>query len=112
LAKDELTTQIRMGRVFQGFVEGHIDFPPTYKDEEDSDVYDMSKKRRIPSWTDRILWKYAPDDMYIMRYGCAQNLRLSDHRPVFAHFLVKCRRGTQDNEVDHMVDDVCQCTMM
>jgi hypothetical protein len=37
--------------------EEKIMFKPTYKFDENSDIYDTSKKRRIPSWTDRILLK-------------------------------------------------------
>jgi len=37
--------------------EGVINFKPTFKYDNDSDVYDTSKKMRVPSWTDRILYK-------------------------------------------------------
>ena len=39
------------------FEEGAINFKPTFKYDNDSDVYDTSKKMRVPSWTDRILFK-------------------------------------------------------
>lgn len=39
------------------FKEGNIAFKPTFKYDPDSDVYDTSKKQRVPSWTDRILYK-------------------------------------------------------
>ncbi len=33
-----------------------IEFKPTFKFDKQSELYDTSKKMRIPSWTDRILW--------------------------------------------------------
>ena len=43
--------------VFSGFEEAPITFMPTYKFDADTDVYDSSEKRRIPSWTDRVLYR-------------------------------------------------------
>ena len=42
--KDQLRQAQRSGRVAQGFEEGPLDFPPTYKFDPQSDVYDSSKK--------------------------------------------------------------------
>lgn len=44
-------------KVFRGFIEGKITFPPTYKYDLFSDDYDTSEKMRIPAWTDRVLWR-------------------------------------------------------
>lgn len=38
----------------QGFQEGRIRFPPTFKFLPGSSAY---SEKRVPSWTDRILWK-------------------------------------------------------
>uniref|UniRef100_A0A4W5LST3 phosphoinositide 5-phosphatase n=3 Tax=Salmoninae TaxID=504568 RepID=A0A4W5LST3_9TELE len=43
--------------VFRGFIEGNLDFAPTYKYDLFSDDYDTSEKCRTPAWTDRCLWK-------------------------------------------------------
>eukprot|EP00756_Hemistasia_phaeocysticola_P018612 Hpha_TRINITY_DN15607_c0_g11::TRINITY_DN15607_c0_g11_i1::g.99564::m.99564 len=45
---------------FTGFEEHSIAFPPTYKFDEGTNTYDSSRKRRAPSWTDRVLWRCNP----------------------------------------------------
>ena len=52
------------------------------------DVYDTSSKRRVPAWTDRILYKSA-SRLELLSYFCNQDIRASDHRPVYASF--KCQ---------------------
>lgn len=70
------------------FQEAQINFPPTYKFDKYSEVYDSSKKQRVPSWTDRILWKKDPF-IKSMSYNSVSSLQCSDHRPVFSQFEVK-----------------------
>lgn len=50
--------------VVQGFKEGHVAFPPTYKFDKGvpGPAYDSSEKRRVPAWTDRVLWFCPPAD--------------------------------------------------
>jgi hypothetical protein len=56
VGNDQLTVERRLGHVFPGFYEPPLTFRPTYKlDVGTSGTYDTSKKKRIPSWTDRIL---------------------------------------------------------
>lgn len=50
MAKDSET-------VLEGFQEGQLKFPPTYKFDVGTDTYDTSGKKRKPAWTDRILWR-------------------------------------------------------
>jgi len=69
------------------FQEAAINFPPTYKFDAHTDRYDSSKKQRVPSWTDRILWKRDPQ-VRAKAYGSVQCLQSSDHRPIFAQFEV------------------------
>ncbi|KAM9847210.1 synaptojanin-1 [Aulostomus maculatus] len=112
-AGDQLFEQKNAGLVFRGFIEGKLDFAPTYKYDLFSEDYDTSEKCRTPAWTDRILWKRRkwnfdktaeemnvvgaastsgeseddPDHPWtpgsLKYYGRAE-LKTSDHRPVVA----------------------------
>ncbi|XP_078787260.1 synaptojanin-1 isoform X6 [Oryzias latipes] len=112
-AGDQLLEQKNAGAIFRGFIEGKIDFAPTYKYDLFSDDYDTSEKCRTPAWTDRILWKrrkwnfsktaeelnvvgapstsadnegdpeFAWSPGALKYYGRAE-LKTSDHRPVVA----------------------------
>jgi len=92
LNNDELIEEMNAGRVFAGCVEAPVKFPPTYKYDLDSDNYDSSEKRRTPSWTDRIVWKRNPTKILLEKYDSCRTVRTSDHRPVFAHFLIRITR--------------------
>ena len=51
----QLCKELRRGHVFDGWNEGVIDFPPTYKYEVNSDRYvgenpKEGEKRRTPAW--------------------------------------------------------------
>ncbi|XP_040908247.1 synaptojanin-1 isoform X3 [Toxotes jaculatrix] len=112
-AGDQLLDQKNAGLIFRGFIEGKLDFAPTYKYDLFSEDYDTSEKCRTPAWTDRILWKRRkwnfdktaeemnvvgaasmsveneddPDHPWspgsLKYYGRAE-LKTSDHRPVVA----------------------------
>jgi len=85
LCNDELTMLMRFNGIFSGFAEGPLNFFPTYKFDPQSDHYDSSLKRRVPSWTDRILFKSDPTTQ-VLSYCSAPSIRTSDHRPVYATF--------------------------
>ena len=88
LANDQLRLEMARGAVFGGFLEGAIDFRPTYKfDARDKAVYDLSEKRRVPAYTDRVLWRRC-DAVALKAYASCDELRTSDHRPVHAEFDV------------------------
>ncbi|KAI9178532.1 hypothetical protein LWI28_027592 [Acer negundo] len=81
---DQLIKEIRSGHVFDGWKEGIINFPPTYKFEINSDRYvgenpKEGEKRRSPAWCDRILW--FGKRIRQLSYNSSE-MRLSDHRPV------------------------------
>jgi len=69
------------------FEEANIAFPPTYKYNKGTDVFDSSAKQRVPSWTDRVLWR-RNSQIKPLAYAVAPGFRHSDHRPVFAQFEV------------------------
>ncbi|XP_050942392.1 type I inositol polyphosphate 5-phosphatase 2 isoform X3 [Cucumis melo] len=88
---DQLIRELRTGHVFEGWKEGTLDFPPTYKYEFNSDRYigeipREGEKRRSPAWCDRILWMGKG-----IKQMCYKNadIRLSDHRPVSSVFQVE-----------------------
>lgn len=95
LENDQLKKQQEAGQVFNNFLEGEINFPPTYKYDLFSDDYDTSEKCRAPAWTDRVLWRrrnvQQPNTEgnptwnfgNLIYYGRAE-LKQSDHRPVIA----------------------------
>ncbi|GFY72814.1 synaptojanin-1 [Trichonephila inaurata madagascariensis] len=86
LAADQLLNAQQSGQVFKNFIEAPINFAPTYKYDVFSDDYDTSEKNRIPSWTDRVLFRkrrYPYEEQEssgkIIFYGRAE-LKTSDHR--------------------------------
>ncbi|KAG7952462.1 hypothetical protein I3843_12G060100 [Carya illinoinensis] len=107
LNNDQLSKELRSGHVFDGWKEGGIDFPPTYKYKINSDRYvgenlKEGEKKRSPAWCDRILW--LGKGIKQLSYKTAE-IRLSDYRPVCSDFLVevevldhrKLRRALKSN---------------
>ncbi|XP_034584974.1 type I inositol polyphosphate 5-phosphatase 8 [Setaria viridis] len=97
LERDQLRTEQRAGRVFAGWEEGRIRFPPTYKYLAESDAYAMSlgssgsrEKKRTPAWCDRILWRGEGMDQHWYARG---ESRFSDHRPVSSLFSARLQSG-------------------
>lgn len=82
--------------IFAGFKEGPVTFRPSYKLNVESDVYDTSRKRRVPAWTDRVLHK-GDSAIKQISYSSAAKVRLSDHRPVYASYQCTLS-GTDSNE--------------
>ena len=67
--------------------EYFIGFRPTYKYNPGSDVYDTSKKMRVPAWCDRVLFFENENQLYPISYERKEST-FSDHRPVTAFFTV------------------------
>ncbi|XP_024170589.1 type I inositol polyphosphate 5-phosphatase 2 isoform X2 [Rosa chinensis] len=91
LNNDQLSKELRGGHVFEGWKEGLIHFPPTYKYEINSDTYvgenpKEGEKKRSPAWCDRILW--LGTGIKQLSYKRAE-MTLSDHRPVSSNFVVE-----------------------
>ncbi|KAG2385085.1 Type IV inositol polyphosphate 5-phosphatase [Vigna angularis] len=89
LKYDQLKLELMEGNVFQGWHEGAIEFPPTYKYRPNSKDYlgcdeqHTRKRGRSPAWCDRIIW--FGKGMRQIQYNRSES-RLSDHRPVRAMF--------------------------
>ncbi|KAI7730851.1 hypothetical protein M8C21_002072 [Ambrosia artemisiifolia] len=86
---DQLVRELRKGRAFDGWSEGVLDFPPTYKYHKNSEKYvgeDPKVGRRIPAWCDRIL-SFGKG---IRQLGYRRSeVRFSDHRPVSASYMIE-----------------------
>ncbi|KAJ2781839.1 Inositol-1,4,5-trisphosphate 5-phosphatase 1 [Coemansia interrupta] len=76
---DQLSMQMAAGTAFSNYTEMPITFAPTYKFDPGTDTYDTSEKMRVPSWTDRIV--YRGGAVRMLKYY-RDEIRLSDHKPV------------------------------
>ncbi|XP_060669679.1 type IV inositol polyphosphate 5-phosphatase 9 [Ziziphus jujuba] len=92
LENDQLRKELIDGQVLEGWHEGDIKFPPTYKYCPNSDTYfgcvqgRKDEKRRAPAWCDRIIWYGKGLNQHLYTRG---ELKLSDHRPVKAIFTAE-----------------------
>ncbi|KAK7487803.1 hypothetical protein BaRGS_00020944, partial [Batillaria attramentaria] len=89
LQNDQLNMCREEGLIFAHFREAPIKFPPSYKFDVGTDVYDTGAKQRIPAWCDRILWHrhkttYGKCDLQVsvLQYTSHKRYRSSDHKPV------------------------------
>ncbi|XP_039131326.1 type IV inositol polyphosphate 5-phosphatase 11-like [Dioscorea cayenensis subsp. rotundata] len=92
IEKDQLLQEAERGEVFNGYCEGTLSFKPTYKYNVGSSHYDTSYKIRVPSWTDRILFKVESNsgiDAVLHSYESIDCIKSSDHKPVKAHLCLK-----------------------
>jgi len=55
LEADQLRNEKKKCPIIGSFNEPDIRFKPTYKFDKNCDIYDTSPKKRVPSWTDRVL---------------------------------------------------------
>lgn len=95
---DQMIAQMESRKIFPGYQEGLLSFVPTYKYDNGTDDYDTSEKQRIPSWTDRVV--YRGSQLRQLAYSRAE-LVMSDHRPVYALFeaTLKIIDWTKRNEI-------------
>jgi len=87
---DQLKLAQASGEAFVNFVEGPLDFKPTFKVlRHPGSEY---KKNRIPSYCDRVLWKSMPQRREAVRqtlFTGLEDVSTSDHKPVVAHFEIE-----------------------
>ncbi|KAJ3043130.1 inositol polyphosphate 5-phosphatase [Rhizophlyctis rosea] len=99
---DQLVLSRAAGNAFVDFQEAPINFNPTYKYDNGTDIYDTSEKARIPAWTDRVLFKGRHINCREYARGECQ---MSDHRPVRGVFDIETaiidheRRDALEKEV-------------
>ncbi|KAJ4874870.1 DNAse I-like superfamily protein [Raphanus sativus] len=89
LEYDQLVKEYKRGRAFDGWSEGTLHFPPTYKYQAHSDEYtggDGKGTRRTPAWCDRVL-SYG-NGMKLVHYRRTEQ-KFSDHRPVTAIYMAE-----------------------
>ncbi|XAR61811.1 Inositol-polyphosphate 5-phosphatase [Bertholletia excelsa] len=94
-SKDQLLQEAERGQIFNGYCEGALAFKPTYKFDIGSNSYDTSHKVRVPSWTDRILFKIEDLEKInaaLHSYESIDTIHSSDHRPVKAHLCLKVNK--------------------
>ncbi|XP_042713997.1 inositol polyphosphate 5-phosphatase K isoform X5 [Chrysemys picta bellii] len=110
--KDQLNMAKKKEAFLQEFIEGPLQFKPTYKFDLHSDVYDtrgqktlfwFNGKKRKPAWTDRILWRvknlsqHPSEDgdlsegeqtisVTLNNYISHMSYGISDHKPVTGTF--------------------------
>lgn len=110
--RDQLNMAKNTESILDGFMEGPLKFPPTYKFDVGTNIYDTSAKKRKPAWTDRILWRLrrtgspVPSHSAALQRGltswfggttkvtqhtyCSHmGYTISDHKPVSALFSLQ-----------------------
>lgn len=96
LDSDQLGRQIvKRELLLSHFQEQTPEFLPTYKyDRGTTDRFDSSEKARVPSWCDRILYysKNGGELIQPKSYNSVPEATLSDHKPIYATFELKCRK--------------------
>ncbi|XP_038151424.1 phosphatidylinositol 4,5-bisphosphate 5-phosphatase A [Cyprinodon tularosa] len=123
--KDQLNMAKDSETVLEGFHEGPLKFPPTYKFDVGTNTYDTSGKKRKPAWTDRILWRLratAPAAQNVGKRGSISGLisgikvtqhcyrshmeyTVSDHKPVSSIFTLQFPYRVDISLVTLIVED-------
>ena len=86
LKHDQLHQQQKKGLIFTQFLEGAIDFKPTYKYDPSTNSWYTGEKNRAPAWCDRVLYYSQNDLLNVVNYRSYTEMIISDHKPVSALF--------------------------
>ncbi|KAF6261315.1 hypothetical protein COO60DRAFT_1636898 [Scenedesmus sp. NREL 46B-D3] len=114
LSGDQCIREMAKGTIFHGLAEGPIRFLPTYKFEkgcesnEKQHFYDQGDKKRVPAWTDRVLFRGSGAQRSALEcnaeeqrtgvrvclpspeaYNSLMKVNVSDHKPVYAVLAVR-----------------------
>ncbi len=113
LELDELNREIKAGRILNQFTALQPNFPPTFKRSrqamlplsmsEVDNFDDFYNEKRIPSFTDRILYKSLPAFAKCIQplyFDSCEHATSSDHKPVRAGFKLDICKGKEDIFVD------------
>jgi len=135
---DQLLHAQRQGKCLFGFQELPLQFPPSFKRNSSSstnkkevvesgfgsnssssigrtrlhpitEAHEYYTKKRVPSYTDRVLIKSLPGfeaNRKAHKYQACHGVTTSDHAPVFATFSVNLLQGITDHE--DVNDDVLE----
>lgn len=110
---DELRGEIESMRAFATFSEGAITFLPTFKVARGVSDYQY-QRLRIPSYCDRILWHSLPmhkESLRQLEYSAIASYCTSDHKPIFAVFVVDIPRSMPRPEGKRMPKSALKCTI-
>jgi len=97
-ALDQLFLWKHRGEVFHGFEEHTIAFMPTYRfdrcifDQQGKRIY-SEEKMRVPSWTDRVLWRGLPNcPIEVMKYDAVHAVatRYLSITPLYFYRIITC----------------------
>ncbi|GMH70934.1 hypothetical protein TrRE_jg13140 [Triparma retinervis] len=99
---DQLNIERGNSNVFQGFSESILSFPPTYKYQPNTDLYECrpDKKLRAPAWCDRVLWHEADSGTVDCQVYERAELNISDHKPVMATFTCRIKNINTTKRAD------------
>ncbi len=96
---DQLSQIRRRQEFMHDFVEGEIRFAPTFKFDVAADNY-LWTESRIPSYTDRVLYKNRQKGVLRLEsYDSNNLLKSSDHRPVFAQFVCQIQGNFREDAI-------------
>lgn len=110
---DQLNVERAAGRVFEDFEEGMLSFPPTYKYQPGTDMYEQrpDKKLRAPAWCDRILWTaQEPTHVQQLTYARSERPNISDHKAVYSTMrmtikdVIQAKREAVYDELMRLLD--------